>query len=109
MADITDNDLIIRDGLRIGHAADLRKSALYRRFGAALDVLFIFESRLAKMNVHVDEAGKYVQPRRVYDFFALFGRELVRDLFDLSAENADILFFHRIFENYASVFDNHFL
>ena len=26
----------------------------------------------------------------------------------LSAENADILFFHRIFENYASVFDNHF-
>ena len=109
MADIADHHLIVRDGLRVGHAANLREAPFHRRPRTAFNVLFILEARFSQMYVHVDQPGKHVQPRCVDHRLALFGRNRLCDFFDFSVRDTNVLFFHRVLKNHVSVLDNHFL
>ena len=80
---------VIGDGIGVGHGAHAGKAALGSRASAALDVLFDLVAGLAKMNVHIHQAGNEVLAGKVADLGSLDG-EILADLGDLVAVNQDI-------------------
>ena len=48
----------VRHGIEVGHGADDRAAASGRCAGAGEDGLLIRKTRLAKVNMHIAEAGK---------------------------------------------------
>ena len=53
------------DGFRIRHAADGREPSSRCGPRSAFNRFGVFEPRLAQMHVHIDEAGRHDEPRRV--------------------------------------------
>ena len=88
--DIGHDNLVIGDGLGVGHTADLRESALDGGAAAAQNILFLLEPRLAQMHVHIDQPGEYGQPRAV-DALAL---DMGRNLGNFALFNADVRFLY---------------
>ena len=80
---------VIGDGIGVGHGAHAGKAALGSRAGAALDVLFDLVAGLAKVNVHIHQAGDEVLAGKVADLGSLDG-EFLADLGDLVAVNQDV-------------------
>ena len=80
---------VIGDGIGVGHGAHAGKAALGSRAGAALDVLFDLVAGLAKVNVHIHQAGDEVLAGKVADLGSLDG-EILADLGDLVAVNQDV-------------------
>ena len=93
--DIADDSRVVADGSGVGHAADLREPAVHRRRAAAGDVFFILKTRLAQVDVHVDQAGEHVQPRGV-DRFRL-------RVFDLGGDAGDLIPFRQNIADLAAV------
>ena len=80
---------VIGDGIGVGHGAHAGKAALGSCAGAALDVLFDLVAGLAKVNVHIHQAGDEVLAGKVADLGSLDG-EILADLGDLIAVNQDV-------------------
>ena len=80
---------VIGDGIGVGHGAHAGKAALGSCAGAALDVLFDLVAGLAKVNVHIHQAGDEVLAGKVADLGSLDG-EILADLGDLVAVNQDV-------------------
>ena len=80
---------VIGNGIGVGHGAHAGKAALGSCAGAALDVLFDLVAGLAKVNVHIHQAGDEVLAGKVADLGSLDG-EILADLGDLVAVNQDV-------------------
>ena len=80
---------VIGDGIGVGHGAHTGKAALGSCAGTALDVLFDLVAGLAKVNVHIHQAGDEVLAGKVADLGSLDG-EILADLGDLVAVNQDV-------------------
>ena len=80
---------VIGDGIGVGHGAHAGEAALGSCAGAALDVLFDLVAGLAKVNVHIHQAGDEVLAGKVADLGSLDG-EILADLGDLVAVNQDV-------------------
>ena len=80
---------VIGDGIGVGHGAHAGEAALGSCAGAALDVLFDLIAGLAKVNVHIHQAGDEVLAGKVADLGSLDG-EILADLGDLVAVNQDV-------------------
>ena len=80
---------VIGNGIGVGHGAHAGKAALGSCAGAALDVLFDLVAGLAKVNVHIHQAGDEVLAGKVAGLGSLDG-EILADLGDLVAINQDV-------------------
>ena len=80
---------VIGDGIGVGHGAHAGKAALGSCASTALDVLFDLVAGLAKVNVHIHQAGDEVLAGKVADLGSLDG-EILADLGDLVAVNQDV-------------------
>ena len=80
---------VIGNGIGVGHGAHASKAALCSCAGAALDVLFDLVAGLAKVNVHIHQAGDEVLAGKVANLGSLDG-EILADLGDLVAVNQDV-------------------
>ena len=80
---------VIGYGIGVGHGAHAGKAALGSCAGTALDVLFDLVAGLAKVNVHIHQAGDEVLAGKVADLGSLDG-EILADLGDLVAVNQDV-------------------
>ena len=90
--DVFDDIFVVGHRLGVGHAAHSRKASRDRGAAAALDVLFVLETGLAQVDVHVDERGQRRQPSRVDDRRPL-GRFDVADLDDAVSVDGYIYLF----------------
>ena len=106
--DVTDDRRIVADGISVGHTANLRKAAGNCRRTAAGDIFFVLKTRLAQVNVHIDQTGENIQLRRV-DHPGACAFDGCTDLFDLAVFQQQIAVLGFIRKHRRSVFNEEFI
>src|SRR5690348_16927174 len=90
LVELLQNARIVERGQRVRHTGHRGEAASYRRFRSRRDGLFLGETRLAQMHVHVDEARSDDTAGRIDHRLAALRFELRGDLNDAPAVNADV-------------------